>query len=60
MATTFSRQYQRVPFFCKATLTVLPAGTPVDAHAFDISLGGVGLNAQALCPAAAWSACRSS
>jgi hypothetical protein len=50
MATTFSRQYQRVPFFCKATLTILPAQTPVDAYAFDVSLGGVGLNAQVSCP----------
>ena len=50
MGATYTRRYQRVPFFCKATLTVLPAGTPVDAYSFDISLGGVGLDAPVWCP----------
>ena len=50
MGTTYSRRYQRVPFFCKATLMILPAGTPVDAYSFDISLGGVGLDAPVSCP----------
>ena len=74
MATKISRLYQRVPFFCKAKLTVLsekalsqqsaheplfgtamltalPADheymvpASVNAYTFDISLGGVGLNA---------------
>jgi c-di-GMP-binding flagellar brake protein YcgR len=39
-----------VPFFCKTALTVLPEGTRVEAYSFDISLGGVGLNAPASCP----------
>ena len=47
-----SRQYERVPFFCKVTLTRLArAGPAVDAHSFDISLGGVGLDAQVVVPA---------
>ena len=50
MGTTYSRRYQRVPFFCKATLMILPAGTPVNAYSFDISLGGVGLDAPVSCP----------
>ena len=43
------REYPRAPFFGKSSPTVLPAD-PVDAYAFDISLGGVGLNAQLPCP----------
>ena len=50
MATIHSRHYQRVPFFCKATLTVLPTGTRVEAYSFDISLGGVGLEVPVACP----------
>jgi hypothetical protein len=50
MMIMHSRHYQRVPFFCKATLIVLPAGTRVNAYTFDISAGGVGLNAQGACP----------
>ncbi len=72
MEIMYCRRYQRVPFFCKATLTVLsaetaphqyprvphfgtatapisPGGISVDAYSFDISLGGVGLNAQVSC-----------
>ena len=50
MEIMHTRHYQRVPFFCKATLTVLPTGARVNAYSFDISLGGVGLNAQGSCP----------
>jgi hypothetical protein len=50
MASTGARLYQRVPFFCKATLTVLPTGTSVDAYSSDISLGGVGLAVEVPCP----------
>ena len=37
------RRYERVPFFCKATLTVLPHGRPVVSRSIDISLGGAGI-----------------
>jgi hypothetical protein len=50
MAPIIIRRYQRVPFFCKATLTIAPENTPVDAYTFDISLGGVGLDAPVACP----------
>jgi hypothetical protein len=50
MATKYSRHCERVPFFCKAALAVLPVDNPVEAHTFDISLGGVGLYAQVSCP----------
>ena len=50
MEILHSRHYQRVPFFCKTTLTVLPTGTRVEAYSFDISLGGVGLEVPVSCP----------
>ena len=51
MPTTFVRRCQRMPFFCQATLTVLPEGTRIDAYCFDISMSGVGLNVQGSRPA---------
>jgi c-di-GMP-binding flagellar brake protein YcgR len=40
------RRYERIPYFHEVRLTVLPDGPTVVAHAFDISLGGVGLSTQ--------------
>ena len=37
------RVYERVPFFCDIAMTILPAAQVVEAHSYDISLGGVGL-----------------
>src|SRR5690242_12567790 len=37
------RRFERIPFFCEVSLTVLPDGPRADAHSVDISLGGVGL-----------------
>ena len=47
---TPSAQFTQTPFVGTATLRALPAGTSVDAYSFDISLGGVGLNAKAPYP----------
>jgi hypothetical protein len=37
------RRYERVPFHCRATISLPPAPGSVAAHSIDISRGGVGL-----------------
>ena len=37
------RRYQRVAYFHRVDLTVLPNGPTVEGHAFDISIGGIGV-----------------
>jgi hypothetical protein len=40
---TQARHCERVPFFARVTITPAGGGSALDAHSFDISLGGVGL-----------------
>jgi c-di-GMP-binding flagellar brake protein YcgR len=40
------RRYERMPFFCPVTVSVLPDGPALSGRTFDISLGGVGITAQ--------------
>jgi c-di-GMP-binding flagellar brake protein YcgR len=44
----WQRRYERVSFFCPVEVTVLPDGPTVPGHAFDISLGGVGITLNTL------------
>lgn len=37
------RRYERIPFFCEASVTTLPDGPTFPARTVDVSLGGVGL-----------------
>jgi hypothetical protein len=38
------RRYERVTFYCRLQLTVLPNGPVVPCNSIDISIGGVGLS----------------
>ena len=46
MAVNNQRRYERVPFLCNVTVTVLPSGPPIAACSLDVSVGGVGLVTQ--------------
>ncbi len=42
------RHYERLPFYCRLQLTILPNGPVVSARSFDISAGGVGITTNIL------------
>lgn len=42
------RCYERVAFYCRLQLTVLPHGQVVPGNSFDISIGGVGITSALL------------
>ena len=42
------RRYERVAFYCRLQLTVLPNGPVVPGNSFDISIGGAGISTSVL------------
>lgn len=42
------RHYERLPFYCRLQLTILPNGPVIAARSFDISAGGVGITSNVL------------
>ena len=43
LASINLRRYERVAFYCRLQLTVLPNGPVMPGNSFDISIGGVGI-----------------